>query len=116
MTTILHITSRQAWCEAQESGQYRAPSLDSQGYIHCSTPDQVIDVANFLFRGQADLVLLCLESGKVRPKIRYENLEGGQKLFPHVYGPIDVASVTRVLDLVPGEDGTFALPAELANS
>ena len=110
MATILHITSRQAWVDVQAVGRYEATSLRSQGYIHCSKHDQVVDVANFLFRGQSDLVLLCIDSDEVRAEVRYENCEGGDKLFPHVYGPINLDSVTDVLPFNPDANGVFELP------
>ncbi|KKM13251.1 hypothetical protein LCGC14_1718170 [marine sediment metagenome] len=113
MAIILHITKREVWEAARESGAYAAESLESQGFIHCSTPEQALAVADFLFRGQRDLVLLCIDEALLQSDVRYENLEGGQKLFPHVYGPIDLDSVVDVLDFPPTEDGTFALPPEL---
>jgi len=85
MEKILHITSRQAWCDAQTAGRYEAPSLHSQGFIHCSTREQVIDVANFLFKGQDDLIFLYIDSQMVSAEIRYECLHGGEDLFPHIY-------------------------------
>ena len=113
MATILHITKRQAWDKAREAGSYTAGSLETQGFIHCSTSGQVVGVASFLFRGQPDLVLLCIDEVKVGSDVRYENLDGGQKLFPHVYGPINLDSIVDVLDFPPQADGTFALPAQL---
>jgi hypothetical protein len=41
------------------------------------------------FRGQTGLALLSIDTDKVRAEIRYENLEGGQQLFPHIYGEIN---------------------------
>ena len=32
-----------------------------------------------------------------------ENLEGGEELFPHIYGPIPVAAVTEVTMLTRDE-------------
>ncbi len=113
MSTILHITSREAWEASQASGRYRAPSLHSDGFLHCSKPDQVISIANFLFKGQTGLVLLCIDSEKVDSEIRYENLEGGEQLFPHIYGPINIDAVEQVLPFEPGRDGWFELPATL---
>ena len=53
-------------------------SLPPEGFIHCSTPEQVIQVANARFRGRTDLLLLTIDTDKVGPEIRYENLEGGE--------------------------------------
>ena len=113
MATILHITKQESWAEAKRSGQYMAESLAEQGFIHCSTSGQVIRVANFLFRGQQGLVLLCIDEARLDAEVKYENLEGGQELFPHVYGPIACNAVIDVLPFPPSDDGTFSLPPSL---
>jgi uncharacterized protein (DUF952 family) len=111
LANIFHITGRGEWERAQREGDYRAPSLASEGFIHCSRGDQVIRVADRLFRGRTGLVLLEIDAVRVRAEIRYENCEGGQEDFPHIYGPLDLDSVVRVLEFEPGEDGRFALPS-----
>ena len=42
---IYHITSRRAWREAQQRGDYRVASLETEGFIHCSTDAQILPVA-----------------------------------------------------------------------
>jgi uncharacterized protein (DUF952 family) len=110
MAIIVHITKRDAWTEAQTLGIYRTASLDTGGFIHCSRPDQAIAVANFIFHGQSDLVILGIDEAKVVAEIRHENLDGGDKLFPHIYGPLNLDAVTQVVDFGPLPDGTFELP------
>ncbi len=112
MTIILHITRREEWEKAKLAGFYRADSLDSEGFIHCSTLTQVIKVANFRFRNQKDLVLLCIDSENVEAEIRYEGIED---LFPHVYGALNVDAVLKVVKFVCGEDGFFELPLEVVD-
>jgi uncharacterized protein (DUF952 family) len=107
MTIILHITRREEWEKAKVAGFYRGDTLDSEGFIHCSTPTQVIKVANFLFINQGDLVVLCIDCEKVEASIRYEGVED---LFPHVYGALNVDAVLKVVEFVCGEDGFFELP------
>jgi uncharacterized protein (DUF952 family) len=110
---ILHITPRAAWEQARAAGVYRGDTLDAEGFIHCSTVDQVVATANRYFRGRADLVLLVIDPARVGPEIRYEPSPEGER-FPHVYGPLDLGAVTRALPLEPGADGAFSLPPELA--
>ena len=107
MPSIFHITKRDEWDRAQQTGTYEAPSLASEGFIHCSTRDQVIRTANRLFRGQTGLVLLEIETDQVDAEIKFENCEGGQEAFPHIYGPLNPESVVRVMAFEPGEDGRF---------
>jgi uncharacterized protein (DUF952 family) len=112
-TIILHITQRQEWLAAQAAGRYEADTLSSEGFIHCSRPDQVVAVANSAFCGRTGLVLLCIDSERVDSVIRYENLRGGEQLYPHIYGPLNVEAVVKVLRFEAGQDGRFALPVEL---
>jgi uncharacterized protein (DUF952 family) len=108
---ILHITSRAEW-ESADS-HYTAPSLHSEGFIHCSTPTQVLGPANAMFHGETGLVLLCIEPEQVDAPIVYEDCyESGQK-FPHIYGALNKTAVTHVIDFPPNADGSFALPAAL---
>ena len=113
MSYILHIAVRTAWDKASVVGSYTADTLESEGFIHCSNPHQLISVANFRFCGRSDLVLLCINRLKVYAEIRDENLEGGDSLFPHIYGPLNIDAVVNVFDFTPGSDGCFALPKEL---
>lgn len=113
MAVILHITERAAWEEAVRAGSYPEPPLDPQGFIHCSRPDQVIRVANYIFRGRRDLVLLCIETSLLTAKLDPTGLEEGEKDFPHIHGQLNLDAVVEVLDFPPDEDGAFALPESL---
>jgi uncharacterized protein (DUF952 family) len=110
---ILHITPLEDWLRALEAGTYRAKSLSSEGFIHCSRPDQVEHVANTLFHGHQGLVLLCIDRERVAAPVRDENLEGGVDRFPHIYGPLNLDAVRQVVSFEPGSDGQFELPEEL---
>lgn len=112
MNTILHITQREQWEQAKLVGIYRRDTLDSEGFIHCSTQTQVVKVANTLFRNQKGLVLLCINSNKVKAEIRYEGVE---ELFPHIYGALNVDAVFEVIGFEPDEDGKFKLPQEVVD-
>jgi len=104
---LFHISSEAAWRDAQEAGAYTADSLATEGFIHCSEQHQVVWVANQRFRGRQDLVLLRIDPGRLDARVVHENLEGGQQLFPHVYGPIPVDAVIEVVPFRPDADGKF---------
>lgn len=114
MKTILHITKHQQWEKAKINGSYRADSLDTEGFIHCSEANQVLKVANWLFRNQKGLVLLFIDADKVKAEIRYDLVETGE-LFPHIYGELNIDAVFQVIDFEPGEDGLFDLPQEVVS-
>jgi uncharacterized protein (DUF952 family) len=111
---IYHITRKEKLQPVLAGSDYSGDTLQTEGFIHCSTASQVIEVANQRFKGQHDLVLLVIDAGLVRPEIRYESLEGGPKLFPHIYGAVNRAAILRIIDLIPGQDGFFGFPDQAA--
>ncbi len=71
-------------------------------------------MADARFAGAGDLVLLCVAVDRLTAPLRYEPGEAGSdELFPHLYGPLEVDAVLRVVALVEGPHG-FALPPEAA--
>jgi uncharacterized protein (DUF952 family) len=67
--TILHITRRLQWETAKNLGSYRGDTLDTEGFIHCSTAAQMIGSANRFFKGQQDLVILVIDRDLVQPEV-----------------------------------------------
>lgn len=112
MSTIYHITAEGEWRKAQAAGSYAADSLAAQGFIHLSTREQVVWVGNRFYRGQAGLVLLCVDTGRLRAELRYEESEPGQR-FPHLYGPLNLDAIAAVHPFPPAADGSFSLPPGL---
>jgi uncharacterized protein (DUF952 family) len=114
MNTILHITQRDRWAKAKNLGSYRSDSLDTEGFIHCSTLAQVIGSANRFFTGQTELVILVIDIDRVTPEIRYEGA-AQNNLFPHIYGELNIDAVIKAIDLETNSDGLFIMPKELVN-
>ncbi|WP_088240841.1 DUF952 domain-containing protein [Calothrix rhizosoleniae] len=112
MHIILHITQKQQWEQAEKIGIYRGDTLDTEGFIHCSTPKQVIPVANRFFLHQQGLVILFIDSDRVEAEILYEEAEK-QENFPHIYGALNISAVLNVLDFPVGDNGYFQLSPEI---
>lgn len=119
---IYHIAGRAAWAEAQTRGHYSAPSLDNEGFIHCSTRDQLLQVANDFYRGETEMLVLCIEESKLGQELRWEapahpkplnaRETAEDSLFPHLYGVLNLDAVSAVYELNEGASG-FALPTGL---
>ncbi|KZD23832.1 DUF952 domain-containing protein [Tardiphaga robiniae] len=106
---LLHIVLRSVWIAAEQQGQpYKGNTFETEGFIHCSTPEQVIEVANYLYHGIDGLILLKIDPSKVTSPIRYEDAGNG-KLYPHIYGPLDLEAIVGTIDFTPRADGTFAV-------
>lgn len=87
---IYHLTTWSAWGQALTA--YEPPSFASEGFIHCSTAEQIRDVGERYFAGQENLVLLEIEAARVEAEIRYE---GG---FPHIYGLLNRDAIVSATD------------------
>jgi len=102
---IIHIVERRVWEQAQQSGEYRAASLASEGFMHCSRPEQVLAVANRFYGSVPDLLLLWIDPQRVSAPLRYEANDG--EIYPHVYGALNLDCVIRVGEFAPDVDGVY---------
>jgi uncharacterized protein (DUF952 family) len=88
--------------------------LTSEGFIHCSKANQIMRVANTFFTNLPGLVILVIDPSRLKPELRWETgTDKADELFPHIYGPLNLEAVVRVLDFEPGPEGMFSLPSEL---
>jgi uncharacterized protein (DUF952 family) len=115
---ILHIVARADWESALARGLYAPPSLNAEGFIHCSTSAQILRTANRFYRGRPGLVILCIDESRLAAAPRYESPDSALNettadLFPHLYAPLSLDAVVRVIDFPCGTDGTFEMPAVL---
>src|SRR5574341_1270203 len=105
---IYRIAETRDWEAAQASGYVASADLTTEGFIHCCTAQQITSVANRYYQGQQALLLLEIDETKVDVPLKWEDLSNAGQSFPHVYGRIPLAAVTRCLALQPGIDGHFA--------
>lgn len=116
--TIIIISSKKFWEHAQQVGEYTQSTLTSTledvGFIHCSFPNQTMEIANRRYAHATDALLLFVDVAKVKPPIKYEAaLSGREGTFPHVYGPLNVDAVYATVPLERDGDGVFIAPAQL---
>ena len=88
---IYHLALPGDW--AASTDEYRASSLDEEGFIHCSTADQVAAVARRFFMDQNDLILLKIEPAALGETLVYEDSYDLGEEFPHIYGPLPTTAV-----------------------
>jgi uncharacterized protein (DUF952 family) len=106
---IFHIASRKEWEDAQQSGSYAPESFQRDRFIHCSKQEQVLRVANNFYPSQHGLVLLVIDPARLEAELRWEpGTDAPTELFPHLYGPLNLGAVTRVLEFEPDAQGRFS--------
>jgi len=104
MGSIYHVATAADWAAAQKTGEYRVSTrgvmLDDLGFIHCAFREQVESIANALYGDVTEpLVVLVVDPVSLACEVRVENLDGGDELFPHVYGSLAAKFVEDVLEL-----------------
>ena len=118
---ILHLLSRDSWVAAQAHGQLIAQSVATEGFAHCSTEHQMVDVANKYYSGANNMVLLNIDPARLTSKLIFEppaHIDGSpalphEPMFPHIYGPINLDAVIEVIDFPCDSNGYFSAPPQL---
>jgi uncharacterized protein (DUF952 family) len=112
MATIYHLVKKADWEAAPTSSQYRAASLDAEGFIHCCGDEaQMLAVANARFTGEEAVLVLDVDTDRLLSPVKYEASRSGG-IYPHIYGPLNLDAVRLVRRLLPESDGRFIV-AEL---
>lgn len=118
MRTIVIIAKQEVWQQAQKTGEYTQSTIDSTleevGFIHCSFPDQTMEIANRRFSDRDGLVLLLIDEDKVKAPVKHEGaLSGRAGTFPHIYGPLNVDAVYSITPLEKDKEGKFIEPEKI---
>lgn len=107
---IYHMCPEEAWRAAVAAGEYRGTDDDRRdGFIHFSTAAQIAESARRHRAGQAGLLLIAVEAGRLGGRLRWEKSRGGD-LFPHLYGALAPAEAARIEKLPLGPDGEHLFP------
>jgi uncharacterized protein (DUF952 family) len=95
---ICHVTDQVAIDQAA-GGVYQCASLQTEGFIHCCTENQLAGVLQRYYQGVTGLKLLTINPALLSAGLVYENTVGGEEKFPHVYGPINMSAVIAITDI-----------------
>ncbi len=95
---IFHLALPDDWAAAFTTGEYtmstRGVTLEQEGFIHCSTRDQLVGTANLFYGDVEQLVVLRIDPRLVPSRIVFEPpAPGADAVFPHIYGPLPVTAV-----------------------
>ncbi|MDJ0600412.1 MAG: DUF952 domain-containing protein [Crocosphaera sp.] len=114
---IFHITTSETWKKAKLNNEYRCNSLETEGFIHCSTQSQIITIANTFYSHCNQLIVLEINPNKLLSEIKWEspahpnsNVEhniNDSEQFPHIYGVINVDAVEKITYLCKNSKGLF---------
>lgn len=111
---IYHLSTKADWDEAQAAGVYgrstRDKSFADVGFIHCSLPSQLTEVAEFLYDDcEEELVVLVMDLPTLESNaltVRFED-GGNGRFYPHIYAPLPCRLVDDVLPASVDKQGRF---------
>lgn len=106
---LLHLVPSDEF-DGDDPAPYTPASLEAEGFVHCSRPEQVAGTARLLFAGHDDLLLLVIDPRRLAAAVRHEDLYGIGQDFPHVYGPVPRAAIVEVRPFPPGRGGRWSRP------
>jgi uncharacterized protein (DUF952 family) len=110
---IYKICDKDEWEAAALGRVYPGSANDAKdGFIHFSNAGQVAGTLARFYADADNLVLAAVDDSKLGAALIWER-SGDHGLFPHLYGPLDMAHVVWVKPLTRGADGVFVLPPEM---
>ena len=113
MTTVYKIVAADLWQATEDSGVFTGAGIDlKDGYIHLSTGAQARRTAQLYFKDQGNLVLVAVDGARLGEALKYEPSRDGD-LFPHLYGPMPLATVLSVRPLPVSGDGNHIFPEDV---
>jgi uncharacterized protein (DUF952 family) len=92
---IYHITTLAWWNKQSKSNSYRSETLQEEGFIHCSTKEQVASVLERYYADQKQLLLLHINPTLLKTELKFEK-STNDELFPHVFGEINKEAIVKI--------------------
>ena len=81
---IYHLARTEDWEKALDNGEYEPPGFKEEGFIHCSSSQQLQGVLDFHFSQDTQLIILEIADKRVMDHLKWEASRDGEK-FPHIY-------------------------------
>lgn len=101
------------WAALEHDGETAGAPVDlADGFVHFSTAEQAAETAAKHFSGEADLMLLALDTDTLGDTLKWEISRGGAA-FPHLYRVLRMNDVLWAKPLLLVEGG-HVFPEDMA--
>jgi len=107
------LESREIYDAAVKTGFLVRHDLLDEGFIHASPAEQLTRVANKHYKGIKDVVCALVRKERVLATVKYEPATAG--VYPHIYGPLNMDAVDKVLDIKPNSGGEYVIDTATLN-
>jgi len=96
LTEVVKVMTKEDYENALVKGHIEEKSLQTEGFIHCCTPEQVEEVKAKHFSGKMTVVL-TLDQERLGDTLVFERAKNGA-MYPHVYQAIPLGAVIAIQD------------------
>lgn len=110
---IIHCVKEDIWKLYENCNYYGKEYMDTCGFIHCSEIETYPLVAPNFKEVKEKLLLLVIDTDKVEPEIKWEDLENCGTKFPHIYGMLNKNAIVNVLPHLWSKDREWIINSEL---
>jgi uncharacterized protein (DUF952 family) len=96
---IFHIVTNSQWAAQVENESYTHDSLAAEGFIHCSTQQQLHQTIKRYYADQTTVLVLKIEASKINALIKYELAPSVNEYFPHIFGVINKDAIVEIITI-----------------
>jgi uncharacterized protein (DUF952 family) len=88
---------------------YEPRDFAREGFIHCTDGERRLadTLTAYYSDSPGDWLVLYIDKERVQAEIRYEDPE---RVFPHIYGPLNRDAIVAVRPIMRTSDGAFLAP------
>ena len=94
---------------------YQPDSLQKEGFIHLSLPNQIIAVYNRYYLNKSNLSLLVFSIDENDSLLKFEDTYGRGELFPHYYGSLPISEIIQKTSLSQYSEEAKRVIQEIVN-
>jgi uncharacterized protein (DUF952 family) len=93
---IFHITTYDLFIPYIEEDFYETPSLKKEGFIHCSTKEQLKDTIKRYYAHEEMVIVFHIDEAKLTSPLKYEMAASVNEEFPHIYGQLNKDAIAKM--------------------
>lgn len=101
---IFHVAQQSSWAMQIHSEEYLHDSLDTEGFIHTSLKDELLETFSRYFSGSGKYVLLIIDENHLKSEVKHEYVASRKAYFPHIFGPINKTAIRRMVEFESTEN------------
>src|SRR5215203_1409420 len=92
---IYHIVLPEVWEKFKDEYEYKAESLGTEGFIHCSYRSQLDTVLERYYKNAGKVLILHINPHLLMSELVAEP-STNREIYPHIYGKINKSAIVNV--------------------